>query len=89
MGTRALTARVVKFKPKKILRDYSLQDYIVELCLVRGDITLSTGIKSDTYFQYEALDDESRLLQLACHAIAAKIPDGTDYIADWKWAPCL
>ena len=80
MGTRALTARVVKFKPKKILRDYSLQDYIVELCLVRGDITLSTGIKSDTYFNMKPLMMNPASLQLACHAIAAKIPDGTDYI---------
>ena len=75
-----MTARIVKFEPKKILRDYSLQDYIVELCLVRGDITLSTGIKSDTYFNMKPLMVNPASLQLACHAIAAEIPSGTDYI---------
>ena len=57
-----------------------LKTYITDLCLMRGEITLSNGQKSDFYFNMKPLMMNKIALKLAAYALNRHIPKTCDYI---------
>jgi orotate phosphoribosyltransferase len=65
---------VINWRPKE------LDGFVRELSLVRGDITLASGKKSDHYFNMKPLMMNPKALQAAARALAEKIPESIKYI---------
>lgn len=53
---------------------------IEKLCLVRGDVVLASGKKSNYLFDMKPLMMDPEAIRCAASALVEKIPDNTDYI---------